>query len=80
MQWLVLREVLVLVLAGAAIGVPAALAASGIVRGLLFGLTPTDPLSIGGATIALILIALVAGYVPARRACRVDPMQALRHD
>ena len=69
-----------LVLAGAAIGVPAALAASGIVRGLLFGLTPTDPLSIGGATIALILIALVAGYVSARRAYRVDPMQALRHD
>jgi predicted permease len=79
-QWMVLREVLVLVVAGASVGIPAALAAAGIVSGLLFGVTPADPLTIAGAAITLILIALMAGYLPARRACRVDPMQALRSE
>ena len=79
-KWMVLREVLVLVVAGAAVGIPAALAAAGIVRGLLFGVTPVDPLTIAGAALTLILIALLAGYLPARRACRVDPMQALRSE
>jgi ABC-type antimicrobial peptide transport system permease subunit len=79
-QWMILRDVLVLVITGAAVGIPAALAAAAVVRGLLFGVTPADPLTIAGATIALILIALVAGYLPARRACRLDPMQALRSE
>lgn len=52
--------------------------AAGVVRGLLFGLTPTDPLSLTAATVALMLIALLAGSLPARRACRVEPIQALR--
>jgi ABC-type antimicrobial peptide transport system permease subunit len=79
-QWLVLREVLALVLAGAAVGIPSALAASTAVRGLLFGLRPTDPLILTAATVVSIAVAMVAGYVPARRACRIDPMQALRAD
>jgi ABC-type antimicrobial peptide transport system permease subunit len=77
-RWMVLREVLILVVAGAAIGIPGALIASATVRGLLFGLAPTDPSNIAGATVALTVIAVLAGYLPAHRACRVDPMQALR--
>jgi predicted permease len=79
-QWMILREVLVLVAAGGAGGIAAALAVSEVVRSLLFGLTPTDPLIIAAATFALILIALLAGYLPARNACRVDPIQALRYE
>lgn len=70
-QWMVLREVLVLAAIGAALGIPAALAASGIVQGLLFGLPPTDPLTVATAIIALLLVATVAGYLPARRAASV---------
>jgi ABC-type antimicrobial peptide transport system permease subunit len=75
---MVLREVLVLVISGAAVGIAAALMAAGIVRGLLFGLTPTDPISIAMATATLVAIALLAGYLPARRASRLEPVRALR--
>jgi predicted permease len=77
-QWMVLREVLLLATAGAVVGIAAALAASSVVRGLLFGLTPTDPMTVLGATVVLIVVAVLAGYVPARRATRIDPMAALR--
>jgi predicted permease len=82
--WTVMREALLLVAAGVLIGIPAALAlgriAANRISGLLFGLQATDPLTIAAATIALALIAAGAGYVPARRASRVDPMVALRMD
>jgi predicted permease len=78
LQWMVLREVLVVALAGAAIGVPAALAAAGVVRTLLFGVAPTDPWIILSATTTLIGVAAAAGYLPARRACQIDPIRALR--
>jgi predicted permease len=77
-QWMVLREVLLLVTAGAAVGIPASIAASGLVRSLLFGLTPTDSVTVAGATFVLIVVAALAGYLPARRATRIDPMAALR--
>ena len=77
-QWMVLREVLLFVVGGAAVGISAALAASGFVRTLLFGLPPTDPLTVAGATVALMLVAGLAGYLPARRATRIDPIAALR--
>jgi predicted permease len=77
-QWMVLREVLLLVTAGAAVGIPAALAASGVLRSLLFDLTPTDPVTVGGATFLLVVVAALAGYFPARRATRIDPIAALR--
>jgi predicted permease len=77
-QWMVLREVVLLGVAGAALGVPAALAASRLVQGLLFDLTPTDPVTVAGATVTLILVAVLAGYLPARRATRIDPIIALR--
>jgi len=51
-----------------------------LVKGLLFGLTPSDPSTVALAIIALVAVALFACYIPARRAMRVDPMVALRHE
>jgi putative ABC transport system permease protein len=80
--WTVLREGLLLVAAGVAAGVPAALVvgrlASSQISGLLFGLGATDPATIGVAVLLLGCVAAAAGYIPARRAARVDPMVALR--
>jgi ABC-type antimicrobial peptide transport system permease subunit len=73
-----MRESLVLVAAGVAIGVGAAIAASRLVASLLFGLTPTDPLAMAGAIVVMLLVSALAGYLPARRASKVDPMVALR--
>jgi ABC-type antimicrobial peptide transport system permease subunit len=78
--WLVLRETLLLVAIGIAIGLPAALAATRLTKGLLFGLTANDPLTITLAPLVMIAIAAMAGYLPARRAAQVDPMVALRQD
>jgi macrolide transport system ATP-binding/permease protein len=78
--WLVLREVVLLAAAGVAISVPAALAASKLVESFLFGVTPTDPRALIGAVAILVSAAMLAGYVPARHASRIDPMIALRHD
>jgi predicted permease len=75
---LVMREVALLVCVGAIIGMSAALATMRLVSNLLFGLTPTDPLTIVGATLLLLMVAALAGYFPARRASRVDPLIALR--
>jgi predicted permease len=78
--WLILREALVLVLIGLAIGLPAALAATRLISTLLFGLPPTDPLSLCVATLLLLGVGLLAGYLPARKATRIDPMAALRSE
>jgi predicted permease len=78
--WLVLRETLLVMTVGIAIGLPAALGAAQLIAGLLFGLTPTDPLTITLATLLMIAISALAGYLPARRASRVDPMVALRYE
>jgi predicted permease len=79
---LVTIEAMRLVAIGVAVGVPAALAAGRLaasqISGLLFGLSPTDSLTIATATLALASVAAVAAYFPARRASRVDPMAALR--
>jgi len=69
-----------LVLIGVACGVPAAWAASRSIESMLFGLTPHDPAVIGGAIALLALAALVAAYLPARRASHVDPIVALRDE
>ena len=79
-QWLVLRETLLLVLIGVTIGLPVASVATQLTEGLLFGLTANDPLTIALATSMMIAIAALAGYLPARRASRVDPMAALRSE
>jgi len=76
--WLVLRETLVLVLFGVAIGLPLAFASTRLIASHLFGVTPNDPTTIAMATVLLVIVALLACYLPARRAARVDPMVALR--
>jgi macrolide transport system ATP-binding/permease protein len=78
--WMVLRDVSRLAAVGLAIGVPAALGASRLVESFLFGLRPNDPWAVTCAVGILLGAALVAGYVPARRASRIDPMTALRHE
>lgn len=78
--WLVLREALVLVGIGLVVGVLASLALTKTAASLLYELKPNDPLTIAMATIVLMMVALVAGYLPARRAARVDPMIALRDE
>jgi predicted permease len=77
---MVLRETAAIVLAGIAVGVPAAWIASNLLKTRLFGLTPHDPWSIGLAVAATLLVTMLAGYIPARRASRVDPMVALRYE
>ncbi len=78
--WLVLREGLTLVLIGVVIGWLTSLAATRAASSLLFGLEPNDPLTMTLATLLLSTIALLAGYLPARRAAHVDPMVALRDE
>lgn len=78
--WLVLRETLALMAAGLAGGVLIVLWAGRYVRPVLFDVTPGDPIAIGGAAGVLLAIALVAAYLPARRASRIDPTTALRQE
>jgi len=78
--WLVMREVLLLVAIGVVAGVTASLVLTRVVQSQLFGLTPHDPLTLGLATAALALVACAAGYIPAFRASRLDPMAALRYE
>ncbi|HZS06450.1 MAG TPA: ABC transporter permease [Blastocatellia bacterium] len=78
--WLVLREALALVLVGVVIGLAASLAATRTASSLLFGLKPNDPLTITLAALLLVSVAALAGYLPARRAARVDPLVALRDE
>ena len=77
---MVLRETLVLVAVGIALGVIAALEATRLISTLLFGLKPNDPLTIAGAALLMVAAAVFAGYVPAHRASRVDPVVALRYE
>ena len=78
--WMILRETLYLVLAGLVLGVPAALIGARLISTQLFGLSPTDPLTLIGAAIVLAMVAMLAGYLPARRASRINPLNALRYE
>ena len=78
--WMILRETLYLVLAGLILGIPAALLGAHLISTQLFGLSPTDPLTLVGAAVVLSVVAMLAGYLPARRASRVNPLNALRYE
>jgi predicted permease len=78
--WLVLREALLLVVIGLVVGVLASLTVTKTAASLLYELKPNDPLTIALATLLLAVVAALAGYIPARRAARVDPMIALREE
>jgi predicted permease len=77
---MVLRESMLMVVIGVVVGLAGAIAGGRFVQSVLFGLTPTDVWTISGAIAATILVSLAAGYLPARRASRVDPMVALRYE
>ena len=77
---LVLRETMLPIVIGIAVGLPVAIVCAQLLREQLFGLQPADPVTLCGATLAIIGVAALAGYLPARRAARVDPMAALRYD
>ncbi len=77
---MVLRETLFLTFAGLALGLPCALAASRLLGHMLFGVSANDPATLAAVAVTLAAVAALAGYVPARRAMRVDPMVALRYE
>jgi ABC-type antimicrobial peptide transport system permease subunit len=78
--WMVLRQALVLAIVGLAIGVPTALGVSRFVESFLLGVKPNSPAALVLAVAILLSAVLLAGYVPARKASRIDPMTAVRHE
>ena len=77
---MVLRESMIMVAVGVVLGLVAAVAASRLLTAILFGLSPTDVWTMAAAILLMIVVSLAAGYLPARRASRVDPMVALRYE
>jgi ABC-type antimicrobial peptide transport system permease subunit len=77
---LVLRESMILVAVGVVVGLAIALSAGHLLTTLLYGLAPTDILSIFVAVAVMVTVSAVAGYIPALRASRVDPMEALHYE
>jgi len=77
---MVIREVLEQAAIGALVGVPAAFVAMQLIKSALYGVSPADPTHSALATIILLGCIMAAGYAPARRASRIEPIEALRHD
>ncbi|HVJ29842.1 MAG TPA: FtsX-like permease family protein, partial [Gammaproteobacteria bacterium] len=77
---MVMRETVVVVVAGGAIGLIGAFLATRQLASMLFGLAPADPMTLGASVAVLCAVAGVAGYLPAHRAARIDPLSALRHE
>ncbi|MHC4147288.1 MAG: FtsX-like permease family protein [Planctomycetota bacterium] len=78
--WPILREALMLAAIGIAIGLPVALALVRLIRAIFYGIEPHDPLTMIGATVLMVTVAALAAWIPARRAAKVDPMEALRYE
>jgi predicted permease len=77
-RWMILRQSFLLVAAGLALGIPGSVASGSWIESLLFGLSPSDPRAIAAAALVMVVVALAAAYIPARRASRIDPLTALR--
>jgi putative ABC transport system permease protein len=77
---MILRQGATMALVGVAIGVAAALGLTGLMRSLLFGVTARDPMTFAAVAAPLVLVSLLASYIPARRAMHVDPIVALRYE
>jgi ABC-type antimicrobial peptide transport system permease subunit len=77
---MVLRQGLGLAIGGAALGLVGALIVSHLMAGMLYGVRPADPVTFAGVAVLLIGVAVLACYIPARRAIRVDPLVALRYE
>ncbi len=78
--WMILRETLVLAIIGLAIGLPCAITASRLIASMLYGIGANDPATLIAVALLLMGVAALAGFIPARRAMRLDPMAALRHE
>ena len=78
--WLVMKEVLLLLGIGLAVGIPAAIALGRFVSNQLYGIEAKDPSVAGIAILLLVVVASLAGVIPARRASRIDPLRALRYE
>ena len=78
--FMILRETAILLLIGLVIGVPVALGSARFIESKLYGLKPADPLTLIAAIVIMAIVAIISGYLPARRASRTDPLRALRYE
>jgi putative ABC transport system permease protein len=78
LQWLVVRQGIAFALVGVAIGGTIGLVASRLLRSMVFGITAHDPITFAIVGLTLAMVAVCASYIPARRATRIDPLEALR--